>query len=128
MPLYDCCCPQGHVFERQVPMAEGAAAQPCPACAQPSRKIPSAPRLTGQASAGTPAEAMPQTWRGTYEGNPEYLGQLRKQWSARQKLEEKYPELRGDQRPVIAHEGRYHDAPLRAGDALPQQKPGPPPP
>ena len=36
-------------------------------------------------------EQMPQTWRGTYEGNPEYLGQLRRQWGARQKLEDKYP-------------------------------------
>jgi hypothetical protein len=34
---------------------------------------------------------MPQTWRGTYEGNPEYVGQLRRQWGAREKLEEKYP-------------------------------------
>ena len=32
------------------------------------------------------------------------------------KLEDKYPELRGDQRPVLAHEGQYHDHPLRAGD------------
>ena len=62
------------------------------------------------------SEQMPQTWRGTYEGNPEYVGQLRRQWSARQKLEEKYPELRGDQRPVLAHEGKYHAKPLRAGD------------
>ena len=61
-------------------------------------------------------DQMPQTWRGTYEGNPEYLGQLRRQWNDRQKLEEKYDELRGDRRPVLAHEGRYHAAPLRAGD------------
>ena len=39
-----------------------------------------------------------------------------RQWGAREKLEEKYPELRGDQRPVLAHEGKYHDKPLRAGD------------
>jgi putative FmdB family regulatory protein len=126
VPLYDYCCPQGHVFEQQVPIAERAQ-QPCPACGQPSDKLPSAVRLSGQASPGRSQEMMPQTWRGTYGGNPEYLGQLRSQWSARQKLEEKYPELRGDQRPVIAHEGRYHNAPLRAGDALPQQKPAPPP-
>jgi hypothetical protein len=62
---------------------------------------------------------LPQTWRGTYEGNPEYLGQLRRQWSDRQKLEGKYEELRGDSRPVLAHEGRYHTAPLRAGDPPP---------
>lgn len=59
---------------------------------------------------------MPQTWRGTYNGNREYLSQLRGQWSSRQRLEAKYPEIAGDQRPVLAHEGRYHEAPLRAGD------------
>lgn len=53
---------------------------------------------------------------GTYEGSPEYLGQLRRQWNARSKLEEKHPELRGDRRPVLAHEGRYRARPLRAGD------------
>ena len=62
---------------------------------------------------------MPQTWRGTYEGNPEYLGQLRLAMGGQKKLEEKYPELRGDQRPVLAHEGRYHAKPLRAGDGPP---------
>ena len=62
---------------------------------------------------------MPQTWRGTYEGSPEYVGQLRRQWETRQKLEDKYEELRGDRRPVLAHEGRYHGAPLRAGDPIP---------
>jgi putative FmdB family regulatory protein len=121
VPLYDYCCPQGHVFEQQVPIAERAR-QDCPACGQPSDKIPSPVRLSGQASPGLAAEQMPQTWRGTHNGNPEYLGQLRRQWGARQKLEEKYPELRGDQRPVIAHEGRYHNAPLRAGDTA---APGP---
>ena len=35
-------------------------------------------------------------------------------------LAQKYPELRGDQRPVLAHEGQYHDHPLRAGDPVPR--------
>jgi len=87
-----------------------------PGVRQVSDKIPSRISLGGQASPGRSADMMPQTWRGTYEGNPEYVGQLRRQWSARQKLEEKYPELRGDQRPVLAHEGKYHAKPLRAGD------------
>lgn len=55
------------------------------------------------------------------------LGQLRRQWNDRQKLQDKYEELRGDQRPVLAHEGRYHTAPLRAGDPppAPPSPPGP---
>jgi putative FmdB family regulatory protein len=115
VPLYDYCCPQGHVFELLVPMAERAR-QDCPACGQASDKIPSRVSLGGHADPGRAQEQMPQTWRGTYEGNPEYLGRLRRQWDTRSKLEEKYPELRGDRRPVIAHEGRYHAKPLRAGD------------
>jgi putative FmdB family regulatory protein len=84
VPLYDYCCPQGHVFEQMATIA-ARAQQACPACGQVGDKIPS--RVT-----------------------------LRRQWGAREKLEEKYPELRGDQRPVLAHEGKYHDKPLRAGD------------
>ena len=115
MPLYDYCCPQGHYFEQMAPIAEREQ-QNCPACGQASGKIPSRVSLAGRADPGPAMEQMPQTWRGTYEGNPEYLGQLRRQWSARQKLEDKHEELRSDRRPVLAHEGRYHAEPLRAGD------------
>jgi len=92
--------------------------QDCPVCGQPGGKRPSRVSLGGQASPGPVMEQMPQTWRGTYEGNPEYLGQLRCQWQTRQKLEDTYEELRGDRRPILAHEGRYHGAPLRAGDPV----------
>jgi len=115
VPLYDYCCPQGHLFEQFAPISERAR-QDCPVCGQSSDKAVSRVSLGGQADPGLSAEQMPQTWRGTYEGNPEYVGTLRRQWAARSKLEDKYPELRGDQRPVIAHEGRYHAHPLRAGD------------
>jgi len=118
MPLYDYRCPQGHFFEQMAPIA-ARERQDCPACGQTGAKIPSRVSLGGQASPGAGMEQMPQTWRGTYEGNPEYVGQLRRQWETRQKLEEKYEELRGDRRPVLAHEGRYHGAPLRAGDPIP---------
>jgi hypothetical protein len=42
---------------------------------------------------------------------------MQRQWDRRQQLETKYPELVGDTRPILAHEGRYHNAPLRAGDS-----------
>ena len=118
MPLYDYRCPQGHFFEQMAPIA-ARERQDCPACGRTGEKIPSRVSLGGQASPGQGTEQMPQTWRGTYEGNPEYVGQLRRQWETRQKLEDKYEELRGDRRPVLAHEGRYHGAPLRAGDPVP---------
>jgi putative FmdB family regulatory protein len=116
MPLYDYRCPSGHWFERLVPMTAGDA-QDCPVCGTPAPKVPSRISLGGQASPGLSQEQMPQTWRGTHEGNPEYVSQLHRQWESRQKLEDKYPELKGDQRPILAHEGKYHSHPLRAGDA-----------
>jgi putative FmdB family regulatory protein len=132
MPLYDYRCPDGHLFEQVAPIA-ARDRQDCPVCGQASGKIPSRITLGGHASPGLSMEQMPQTWRGTYEGNPEYLGQLRRRWNDRQKLEEKYDELRGDQRPVLAHEGRYAAAPLRGGDPAatpptPSAPPSPPSP
>ena len=126
MPLYDYRCPQGHHFERLAPMTQSDE-QDCPACGAAAAKVPSRISLGGQASPGLSREQMPQTWRGTHEGHPEYTGQLRRQWEGRQKLEEKYPELKGDQRPILAHEGRYHDHPLRAGDPVPHTHPPEPP-
>ena len=95
-----------------------AAAPACPECGGDTSKIPSGFSLGGQASSGLAKEQMPQTWRGTYNGSQEYVTGLRRQWDRRQKLEAKHPELAGDQRPIIAHEGRYHDVPLRAGDPV----------
>jgi putative FmdB family regulatory protein len=117
VPLYDYRCSAGHRFEAMAPLtAPGSGVCPCGADAV---KVPSRVALGGVADSGRPMELMPQTWRGTYEGNREYLGELRREWGTRQKLEEKHPELAGDPRPILAHEGRVHGAPLRAGDPLP---------
>ncbi|WP_122818854.1 FmdB family zinc ribbon protein [Nocardioides pantholopis] len=115
MPTYDYRCPDGHRFERLVPITDRDA-QRCPACGAGGTRLPAAAAIGGVADAGPSREQMPQTWKGTGGANREYVGHLRRQWDGRQKLEEKYPELAGDRRPVVAHEGRYHDAPLRAGD------------
>ena len=115
-PLYDYCCPQGHLFEQLASIADRAQ-QACPACGQVSDKIPS------RISAGRPGEPRPfgrndaaDLARAPTKGTPSTPASCAGEWSARQKLKEKHPELRGDQRPVLAHEGRYHAKPLRAGD------------
>ncbi|HZZ51701.1 MAG TPA: zinc ribbon domain-containing protein [Pseudonocardia sp.] len=90
----------------------------CPSCGGATRKVPAGSSLGGQADPGLSMDRMPQTWRGTYDGNREYVGQLRRRWEDRQRLEAKYPEIAGDQRPILAHEGRFHGAPLRAGDPV----------
>lgn len=117
MPLYDYRCANGHRFERNVPLADDTT-QACPGCGTVCAKVPSRVALGGTAGTGRPMEAMPQTWRGTYNGNREYVTQLRREWDTRRRLEDKHPELQGDRRPILAHEGRFEHAPLRAGDPL----------
>ncbi len=117
MPIYVYRCECGLRFEQLAGF--DAAAPACPDCGGATRKVPAGFSLGGQADAGLSKEQMPQTWKGTYAGSREYTTGLQRQWERRQRLEAEHPELAGDQRPIIAHEGRYHGAPLRAGDPVP---------
>jgi putative FmdB family regulatory protein len=127
MPIYQLRCGCGYGFE--VIQSFRAPLPGCPQCGGPTAKVPSTFGFGGQAarSLPPPPEAMPQTWRGTYEGNREYVTQLRRTAERRQALEARHPELAGDRRPVLAHEGRYERAPLRAGDPAPGAPGGAPP-
>jgi putative FmdB family regulatory protein len=115
--IYELRCAQGHAFEVIQPYE--AALPACPSCGSPSSKLPARFGVGGRASTPPPPERMPQTWRGTYEGDRGYLTELRRTAEARAKLEERHPELAGDRRPVLAHEGRFEHAPLRKGDPAP---------
>ncbi len=115
MPIYVFRCGCGVRFEHLAAMADTATPE-CPVCGGETHKVPAGFALGGQADAGLSKEQMPQTWRGVYNGSSEYVDRMRRTWDERQKLEAKYPEIAGDQRPILAHEGRYHNAPLRAGD------------
>lgn len=121
MPIYALGCPAGHRFE--VRQAFSAPLPACPACGGATAKLPSGFGVGGRAGLPPSAEKMPQTWRGTYGANRDYVTALRRTAHARARLEEKHPELAGDRRPVLAHEGRYAAAPLRAGDPLPAGHP-----
>jgi putative FmdB family regulatory protein len=114
MPIYVYRCDCGMLLQRLVGM--DAPAPECPGCRDTMRKIPAGFNLGGQANAGLSRDHMPQTWRGLYHGDREYVTRMQRQWDRRQQLETKYPELVGDTRPILAHEGRYHNAPLRAGE------------
>ncbi|HVL83275.1 MAG TPA: zinc ribbon domain-containing protein [Pseudonocardia sp.] len=116
MPIYVYKCGCGLRFEHLTTV--DAAAPGCPSCGGGTRKIPAGSSLGGKADAGLSKEQMPQTWRGLYHGDREYVTRMQRTWEQRQKLEAKHPELAGDQRPIIAHEGHYHDVPLRAGDPV----------
>lgn len=119
MAIYDLRCSSGHRFEVIQPFS--ADLPPCPSCGAASTKLPARFGMGGAGLAGLPpsAERMPQTWRGTYNGNREYVTSLQRTAEARQRLEDKHPELAGDRRPIVAHEGRYEQAPLRWGDPGP---------
>jgi putative FmdB family regulatory protein len=117
MAIYDLKCGRGHVFE--VIQSFTAPLPDCPSCGAATAKLPVRFGIGGGSTLPPPAEAMPQTWRGTYNGNAEYVTQLRHTADRRRALEERHPELAGDRRPILAHEGRYEAAPLRAGDPTP---------
>jgi hypothetical protein len=117
MAIYELACAGGHRFEV---IQSFTAPLPACACGEPTRKIPSRVGLAGNSSVPPPAERMPQTWRGTYNGDRGYVTHLRRTADERKRIEEKHPELAGDRRPIVAHEGRFEHAPLRAGDPLPK--------
>lgn len=116
MPIYVYRSDCGLRFERLAAMDTPAPA--CPRCGDKMHKMPVGLNLAGSADAGLSRDEMPQSWRGLYHANREYVARMQRQWDRRQQLEAKYPELAGDTRPILAHEGRYHHAPLRAGDPV----------
>lgn len=116
MPSYDVLCGAGHRFE--VSLASMFDANPACDCGEATARVPAVGRIAGMASAGPAREDMPNTWRGIGRGDADAIGHWRKAMTKREKLEEKYPELAGDRRPVLAHEGQFAAAPLRAGDPL----------
>ncbi len=124
MPIYELTCTQGHRFEV---VQSFTADLPACTCGATTRKVPSSFGIGGAAtrSLPPPAAAMPQTWMGTRRGDRDYVTSLRRTADERRDLEARHPELRADTRPVLAHEGRYEQAPLRAGDAVPPPHPHP---
>ena len=116
MPIYELECRLGHRIE--VIQAISMAIPHCPSCDSEMYKLPSTFSIGRRAVLPPSPDAMPQTWKGTYDGNREYVNSLRKIVDERVKIEERYPELAGDRRPILAHEGRYESVPLRVGDQV----------
>ncbi|THJ64928.1 zinc ribbon domain-containing protein [Arthrobacter echini] len=119
MILYDFNCTEGHRFEAGVQsmLSENPA---CPICAAPTRRRPSTVKIGGRADAGPSRDQMPRSWQGVRNGDHETVAHWRELATKRERLEEKYPELAGDRRPVLAHEGIFSAKPLRAGDDVPK--------
>lgn len=124
MPLYEYSCPCGARFEKMVPFADAdSPSLTCPACgAAGGRRLLSSAALLGRAAAPPGREAAPRSWEETNGGDRDTILRWQRTLERRRKLEEKYPELSGDTRPVLAHEGPYAAEPLRADP----QPPAPP--
>jgi len=117
MIIYDVRCAAAHRFE--VTLTSMFAETPaCPGCGGPTRRVPAAVHMSGRADAGPSRDQMPNTWHGIGRGDRETVRGWHGLMTQREKLEERYPELAGDRRPVLAHEGAFANAPLRAGDPL----------
>jgi putative FmdB family regulatory protein len=125
MPIYEYACDCGYRFERLARIADADGPAPaCPACGAGARRVPSAAALGGQARVPPGRESAPRSWEQANHGDRDTIRYWRRNLEQRAKLEEKYPELAGDNRAVLAHEGRYAAAPLTAdGPALPPASP-----
>ena len=129
MPIYEYACGCGYRFERLARIADAdAPALACPACGTADcRRVPSAAALLGRAAVPPGRDAAPRSWEQTNHGDRDTIRHWQRNLEQRGKLEEKYPELAGDNRAVLAHEGRYAASPLRAGDPAVPGSPGSPP-
>lgn len=117
MILYDYKCDSDHRFEAGV-ASMSSPSPACPACGEASRRVLTTVRTSGFASAGHSREDMPKSWKGMAGGNQDAVNYWRRSMEKREKLEERYPELGGDRRPILAHEGIFQGRPLRAGDDI----------
>jgi len=117
MILREFVCLNGHGFEAS--LRNMASENPsCAECGAATRQRYVRVGLGGVADAGTPQERMPTSWTGVRGGEPSTVAGLHAVAKKRQKLEEKYPELAGDRRPILSHEGLFAKKPLRAGDDI----------
>ena len=117
MILYDFKCTSDHRFEAGV-ASMSSPAPDCPDCGEASRRVLTTVRTSGFASTGHSREDMPKSWKGMAGGNADAVDYWRRSMEKREKLEERYPELGGDRRPILAHEGIFQGRPLRAGDDI----------
>lgn len=74
--------------------------------------------LSGRANPGPSKEDRPRSWQQVNGGDPATVRAWQRSIEKREKLEGQYPELAGDSRPVLAHEGIFSRQPLRAGDDI----------
>ena len=117
MVVFDVLCPLGHRTEVHLPSMFSEDPE-CGDCGRETQRVPGFAGMSGTASPGPSRDDMPHTWKGINKGDPETVRHWHTAMTKREKLEASYPDLAGDRRPVLAHEGAFAANPLRAGDPL----------
>lgn len=117
MILYDFRCANGHDFEAGL-TSMFANDPACPVCSSAAKRRPPRVGLSGRVDPGPSKEDRPRSWQQANGGDPETVRAWQRSIEKREKLEEQYTELAGDNRPVLAHEGIFARQPLRAGDDI----------
>lgn len=117
MILYDFRCANGHDFEAGL-TSMFANDPACPICSSAAKRRPPRVGLSGRVDPGPSKEDRPRSWQQVNGGDPETVRAWQRSIEKREKLEERYTELAGDNRPVLAHEGIFARQPLRAGDDI----------
>jgi putative FmdB family regulatory protein len=113
VPIYEYACECGYRFEALVKGVDSLAPA-CPCCGGlPRRRPASRVALIGRATLPPGREQAPRSWEETNGGDRETILHWQRTLEQRSKVEEKYPELAADSRPVLAHEGPYAASPLR---------------
>lgn len=110
MPLYEYCCACGEQVE--VLARSSDEPPPCPSCTLTMHRRISTFSVGGRAGAGPSMADAPRTWEQTNHGDRETITHWRHTLDRRAELEERHPELEQERNPVLAHEGKYADAPL----------------
>lgn len=112
-------CSRGHLFEAELPSCH-APAPSCPVCgAEAARHWSASFSIGRRAKPGPSRDQMPKSWAAVHRGDRSAVEWWHRQAKVRERNEEKHPELAGDRRPFLAHEGVFETKPLRMGDPLP---------
>ncbi|WP_458106708.1 zinc ribbon domain-containing protein [Arthrobacter sp. R3-55] len=117
MILYDFRCIEGHDFEACL-MSMFADDPACPVCSSAAKRKPPRVGLSGRVDPGPSKEDRPRSWQQVNGGDPDTVRAWQRSIEKREKLEDHYAELAGDNRPVLAHEGIFARQPLRVGDDI----------
>ena len=115
MPVFEYACDACEgAFSRLLPRPDPL--PPCPACGGPARRLFSSFTVGGRADPGPSADDAPRSWTGTNNGDRETITHWHHELDKREKLEDRYPELKPKRPRVLAHEGHFHNQPLVAPD------------